>query len=123
MLKRLFFLITICCISCYPDSFDTKELIGMTKQEVLRQTFNYSPKTKDGEIIILTWDTNGSIISHSYSSIEKALSDSDSLLNKDVWGIDFRKKFSLFAAKAKFILLVFHDGKVKSFEHKIWTYK
>ena len=121
--KRLFLLITICCISCYPDSFDTKELIGMTKHDVLRQTFSYSPKTKQGEVIILTWNTDGSIVSHCYSSVEEALSDSDSLLNKDIWGIDFRKKFSLFGAKSKFILLHFHEGKVKSFEYKIWIHK
>ena len=121
--KRLFLLVTICCISCYSDSFDTKELIGMTKHDVLRQTFSYSPKTKQGEVIILTWNTDGSIISHCYSSVEEALNDSDSLLNKDIWGIDFRKKFSLFGAKEKFILLHFHEGKVKLFEYRIWIHK
>ena len=123
MFYRLILLIVICCTSCYPLSFDTKELIGMTKNDVIRKTFNNSPKTKHGEIIIFTWETNGSIICHSYSSIEKALSDSVSLLNKDKWRIDFRKKFSLFGAKSKFILLHFHEGKVKSFEYKIWIHK
>jgi hypothetical protein len=123
MFKRLLLLITICCVSCYSDSFGAKKLIGMTKQEMLRQTFSYSPKTKQGEVIIFTWEANGSIISHCYSSVEKALNDSDSLLNKDIWGIDFRKKFSLFGAKSKFILLHFHEGKVKSFEYKIWIHK
>jgi hypothetical protein len=80
-------------------------------------------KTKQGEVIIFTWEANGSIIYHCYSSVEEASSDSDSLLNKDIWGIDFRKKFSLFGAKEKFILLHFHEGKVKSFEYKIWIHK
>ena len=79
----------------------------MTKHDVLRQTFSYSPKTKQGEVIIFTWEANGSIISHCYSSVEKALSDSDSLLNKDIWGIDFRKKFSLFGGKRKIYFITF----------------
>ena len=83
----------------------------MTKHDVLRQTFSYSPKTKQGEVIIFTWEANGSIISHCYSSVEKALSDSDSLLNKDIWALILERNFHCLEQNLNLFYYIFMRGK------------
>ena len=100
-----------------------KQLIGESKTSVVKLIFQHSKKTKHNEIIILSWNSNGSIISHSYLSIEEALRDTESLLNKNIWGIDFRRKFSLFPNKEEFILLHFHNNIVIKAEYKTWHHK
>ena len=119
-------LLLLGCISCHLQQndaqIDTQALIGKTKSEILETTFQFSPKTDKGEIIILTWEDNGSIVSHCYSSEEEALNDSTSLLSKDKWGIDFRRALSLWGRKERFLLLRFYDGKVKYCESKVFRH-
>lgn len=101
----------------------TEQYIGISKTSVLKLVFQHSKRTKQGEVVILTWKRNGSIVSHSYRTVEEALNDSETLLNEDIWGIDFRKKFSFFSNEEDFILLHFSNGIVIESKKKRWHHK
>lgn len=106
------------------SNIDSRELIGMTKDEVLLFVFKNCPKNKNGELNIGTWtiDKTGkkSYQNHYYKSYGEAKKDS-CLMNSNIWEIDKRNKLSFsILQKVECLELTFAVGKVIHIEKKNW---
>lgn len=79
------------------SNIDTNSLIGMSKEEILKLIFEKCPKNKYGETNIEAWEIeNGRrlyLINFYYKSIQAAMKD-DRLMNKNIWEMKAKCKFS-----------------------------